>query len=66
MDSIINVDSWLEENKDNFAPPVCNKLMHNDQLSVMFVGGPNIREDYHIEVDEELFLQIRALSFHCG
>ena len=60
MDKIINVDSWLEENKDNFAPPVCNKLMHNDQLSVMFVGGPNIREDYHIEVDEELFLQIKG------
>merc|ERR1712110_147399 len=60
MDKVINVDKWLEENKNNFKPPVCNKLMHNDQLSVMFVGGPNIREDYHIEVDEELFLQVKG------
>lgn len=27
---------------------------HNDQLKVMFVGGPNIREDYHIEEGEEV------------
>lgn len=56
----INVDKWLETNKDQFLPPVCNKLMHNEQLSVMFVGGPNSRRDYHIEVDEELFLMVKG------
>ncbi|XP_059841740.1 3-hydroxyanthranilate 3,4-dioxygenase [Hypanus sabinus] len=52
-----NVDRWIEENKSNFNPPVCNKLMHFGQLKVMFVGGPNERKDYHIEEGEELFYQ---------
>jgi len=56
----INVDEWLETNKNQFLPPVCNKLMHNEQLSVMFVGGPNSRRDYHIEVDEELFFMVKG------
>ncbi|XP_072122962.1 3-hydroxyanthranilate 3,4-dioxygenase-like [Mobula birostris] len=52
-----NVDRWIEEDKPNFNPPVCNKLMHFGQLKVMFVGGPNERKDYHIEEGEELFYQ---------
>ena len=27
-------NSWLEENEKFFLPPVCNKMMHNDQLKV--------------------------------
>jgi len=57
---IINVNNWLKENENNFLPPVCNKLMHNSQLIIMFVGGPNIREDYHIQEGEELFYQIKG------
>ena len=51
---IINLTKWIEINKNNFMPPVCNKLMHNGQLVVMLVGGPNQREDYHIEEGEEI------------
>ena len=58
--SLVNTKAWLEENKNSFAPPVCNKLMHNEQLIIMFVGGPNQREDYHIEEGEELFYQIKG------
>ena len=67
---IINVNNWLKENENNFLPPVCNKLMHNSQLIIMFVGGPNTREDYHIQEGEELFYQIKGMitlmqnSFH--
>ena len=57
---IINITKWIEINKNNFMPPVCNKLMHNGQLVVMLVGGPNQREDYHIEDGEELFYQIKG------
>ena len=46
-----NVSSWLEENKASFLPPICNKLMFKGkELSVMFVGGPNQRTDFHYEV----------------
>jgi 3-hydroxyanthranilate 3,4-dioxygenase len=57
---IINTSKWIEENQASFLPPVCNKLMHNEQLVIMFVGGPNQREDYHIEEGEELFYQLKG------
>ena len=31
----LGVESWVEENKKHFLPPVCNKMMHNTQLKVM-------------------------------
>ena len=27
---------------------------HNNQLTIMFVGGPNVRKDYHFEEGEEV------------
>ncbi|KAK1171079.1 3-hydroxyanthranilate 3,4-dioxygenase [Acipenser oxyrinchus oxyrinchus] len=57
---MVNVDKWIEENEASFLPPVCNKLMHSSQLNIMFVGGPNMRKDYHIEEGEELFYQLRG------
>lgn len=56
----MNVETWIQQNKNSFNPPVCNKLMHFRQLNIMFVGGPNTRKDYHIEEGEELFLQVRG------
>ncbi|BFZ12294.1 hypothetical protein BsWGS_15333 [Bradybaena similaris] len=55
---LYNLDAWIEENKQFFLPPVCNKMMHNGQLKVFFVGGPNLRKDYHIEEGEELFYML--------
>lgn len=49
----LNIHTWIEQHKSSFLPPVCNKLMHGaGQLKVMFVGGPNIRGDFHIEEGE--------------
>ncbi|KAM8945430.1 3-hydroxyanthranilate 3,4-dioxygenase [Pelodytes ibericus] len=56
----VNINKWIENNKAYFLPPVCNKLMHNGQLTVMFVGGPNQRKDYHIQEGEELFYQLKG------
>ncbi|XP_067681901.1 3-hydroxyanthranilate 3,4-dioxygenase-like [Haliotis asinina] len=56
-----STDKWLEENKQFFLPPVCNKMMHKDgQLKVFYVGGPNQRKDYHIEEGEELFYMLKG------
>jgi 3-hydroxyanthranilate 3,4-dioxygenase len=55
-----SIDEWLEKNKDQFHPPVCNKLLHNEQLSIMFVGGPNERSDFHMEEGSEFFYQLKG------
>lgn len=60
MKDPINVEKWITANQDAFLPPVCNKLMHFSQLNIMFVGGPNVRKDYHIEEGEELFFQLKG------
>lgn len=58
--SFYHIDDWYEQNKDQFAPPVCNKLMHKGQLNIMFVGGPNTRKDFHLEAGAEFFFQMRG------
>ena len=57
----VNIPEWIKTHEPSFEPPVCNKLMHGDgQLKIMFIGGPNVRKDYHIEEGEELFYQLRG------
>ena len=58
----IHVDKWLASNAASFVPPVCNKLMYGDgtQHKVMFVGGPNVRKDYHLNEGEEMFYMIKG------
>ncbi|XP_019062654.1 3-hydroxyanthranilate 3,4-dioxygenase isoform X2 [Fukomys damarensis] len=60
MERRVRVKTWVEENRASFQPPVCNKLMHQEQLKIMFVGGPNTRKDYHIEEGEEVFYQLEG------
>ncbi|XP_004582823.2 3-hydroxyanthranilate 3,4-dioxygenase [Ochotona princeps] len=60
MERPVPVRTWVQENQASFQPPVCNKLMHQEQLKIMFVGGPNTRKDYHIEEGEEVFYQMQG------
>ncbi|KAM5292939.1 3-hydroxyanthranilate 3,4-dioxygenase [Ctenodactylus gundi] len=60
MEGLVSVRTWVRENRASFQPPVCNKLMHQEQLKIMFVGGPNTRKDYHIEEGEEVFYQLEG------
>ncbi|XP_023411083.1 3-hydroxyanthranilate 3,4-dioxygenase isoform X3 [Loxodonta africana] len=60
MERPVRVKTWVEENRASFLPPVCNKLLHQEQLKIMFVGGPNTRKDYHIEEGEEVFYQLEG------
>ncbi|XP_070578868.1 3-hydroxyanthranilate 3,4-dioxygenase-like [Ptychodera flava] len=58
---IYNKEKWLKENQQHFLPPVCNKMMHDaGQMKSFFVGGPNVRKDYHIEEGEELFFMVKG------
>ncbi|XP_062065331.1 3-hydroxyanthranilate 3,4-dioxygenase isoform X2 [Lepus europaeus] len=60
MERPVRVRTWVRENRASFQPPVCNKLLHQEQLKIMFVGGPNTRKDYHIEEGEEVFYQLEG------
>ncbi|XP_055986507.1 3-hydroxyanthranilate 3,4-dioxygenase [Sorex fumeus] len=60
MQHPVRVKSWVDGNRHFFLPPVCNKLLHQEQLKVMFVGGPNTRKDFHIEEGEEVFYQLQG------
>jgi|TARA_B110000208_G_C11763836_1_gene427878 3-hydroxyanthranilate 3,4-dioxygenase len=60
MEAVYHLDSWYDANRDLFDPPVCNKLMHKKQLSIMFVGGPNTRTDFHLDQGSEFFWMVRG------
>jgi 3-hydroxyanthranilate 3,4-dioxygenase len=59
----INLDAWIEKNKDTLKPPIGNRQFWKgdwQNLMVMMVGGPNYRPDYHDDPGEELFIQLRG------
>ena len=57
----INLSRWIAEHRAYLKPPVCNKRIFPDaEFTVMIVGGPNSRSDYHDDPGEELFYQIEG------
>lgn len=55
----VDFHAWIESVRPTLAPPVGNKLLYGaGQHKVMIVGGPNAREDFHLESGEEIFLQL--------
>jgi len=56
----LNFVKAIEDLQPQLKPPVGNKLMFGNDIIVMIVGGPNERSDYHVEMGEELFLQMKG------
>ena len=56
-----NLQQWIDEHRDALQPPVCNQqLFEDDDFIVMIVGGPNSRDDYHVDEGPEFFYQLEG------
>lgn len=53
----IDLDGWLAENSNLLKPPVGNYCIQRGGFTVMIVGGPNERTDYHVNPTPEFFIQ---------
>ncbi len=58
----LNLKKWIRENAKHLKPPVSNKQLFTGSPDViLFVsGGPNTRNDYHVNPTEELFYQLKG------
>jgi 3-hydroxyanthranilate 3,4-dioxygenase len=58
----VNLNKWIDENRHLLQPPVSNKCIWVDDREsiIMIVGGPNCRNDYHINCTEEFFYQVQG------
>ncbi len=56
-----NLKSWIDDHRDLLKPPVGNAQIWEDtDFIVTVIGGPNRRDDYHVDPLEEFFYQIEG------
>ncbi len=63
MQSLMAFDlaGWIDDHREQLKPPVCNQQVFEDtNFIVMVVGGPNSRDDYHIDEGPEFFYQLEG------
>lgn len=60
--SKLNLERWIAANRKHLKPPVSNRQLFVDAEDVIvFVsGGPNTRNDFHVNPTEELFYQVKG------
>jgi 3-hydroxyanthranilate 3,4-dioxygenase len=57
----LNFKRWIDENRHLLKPPVGNRQIWEDrEFMVTVVGGPNSRQDFHVNEGEEFFYQIEG------
>jgi 3-hydroxyanthranilate 3,4-dioxygenase len=53
--------NWIEEHRQDFEPPVGNKVIWEDsQFTAMVIRGPNARRDFHVDPSDEIFFMLRG------
>ena len=61
VQSPINLNNWIEENREKFKPPVSNRYLYDGRdFFVMVIKGPNERNDFHLVDSEEYFYQLKG------
>lgn len=59
--SAFNFQKWIDEHEHLLKPPVGNQRIWKDaETTVMVVGGPNRRTDFHDDPVEEFFYQLKG------
>lgn len=58
----LNLEKWIKANAKHLKPPVSNKQLFTgaDDVIVFVSGGPNTRNDFHVNPTEELFYQLKG------
>lgn len=58
----LNLRKWIAANKANLKPPVSNRQLYTgaDDVILFVSGGPNTRNDFHVNPTEELFYQLQG------
>ena len=57
----LNFKKWIDDNRHLLEPPVGNQQIWLDrEFMVTVVGGPNARNDYHVNEGEEFFYQVEG------
>ena len=56
------LQKWIRQNAKHLKPPVANKqlFVESDDVILFVSGGPNTRNDYHVNPTEELFYQLKG------
>lgn len=60
LSAAFSLQDWIEEHRHLLKPPVGNKTIVQEDFTVMIVGGPNARTDYHFEDGPEWFYQLEG------
>jgi 3-hydroxyanthranilate 3,4-dioxygenase len=56
-----NLHGWIDRHRHLLRPPVGNKRVFEDgDFIIMVIGGPNLRQDYHVDPGQEFFYQLEG------